>query len=455
MKKNIYILIFFFLFFCQSVYALENKYPEILGYEISNKSEFVDYVSYAFAFIVSISSVILIFVLIMAGIDIILAGGNPGKISEAKKRIKNGFIGLTILLFTYLILHTINPGMVVENPDLEKCVGGGIIITVEKPDEKPKKICIWESQEKLDIDGTITSTEWTFKDGDLKEVWAFKEYNYKGDKTLLFQDVGVPSHDLSSQIDKPISDALDVPIDTKSIYILRKNPGLYLYDEYGKRNENDNLEASPIKNTLPFFVNKTYSDLGEFSNKALSYSFVQDKDNINTYYEAILFEDVNFSGRCTFLPHTYFGDINYIVQMHDVKFDEGEASSVILYRTDKTGGDLKESDLIVYNTPNCPLERTPENSCELTIQAGGLHIPAGQFGCDSFEGSVSSVAIKGPIGFVVRSTDDYCKYFDLERNNGNNCINLENTRVYFESTDPSTGNNIYIRPKHFMIFSLK
>jgi hypothetical protein len=443
MKKNIYILIFFFLSFCQSVYALENKYPEILGYEISNKSEFVDYVSYAFAFIVSISSVILIFVLIMAGIDIILAGGNPGKISEAKKRIKNGFIGLTILLFTYLILHTINPGMVVENPDLEKCVGGGIIITVEKPDEKPKKICIWESQEKLDIDGTITSTEWTFKDGDLKEVWAFKEYDYKVSEgspaTSLFQDFG-------DETDKPISEALDVTLDTKSIYILRKNPGLYLYD----------AEDFSVNNTPPFFVNKTYSDLGEFSNKALFYSFIQDKDNINTYYEAILFEDVNFSGSCTFLPYTYSGEIDYIARMHEADFEEGEASSVILYRTDKTeGGDLEESDLIVYNTPNCPSEKTPENSCELTITAGGLHNPTGQFGCDSFEGSVSSVAIKGPIGFVIRSTDGYCKYFDLERNSGNNCVNLENTRVYFDSTDPSTGNNIPVRPKYFMIFSLK
>lgn len=441
MKKNTYILIFVLLFLFQFAYALENTYPKILSYEITNKSEFVDYVSYAFAFLISISSVILIVVIMMAGIDFILAGGDVGKVSHAKKRIKDGFIGLLIVLFSYIILNTINPGIVIENPDLEKCVGGGVVITIEKPDENPKRMCIWETKSKLIIDGTIKedSTEWTFENGDLKEAWAFSEYDFKGTATLLFQD----NDEYPTPIDRDISEALHVPVNTKSIVILRKYPGLYLYD-------NNNLL---IKENPPFFINQTYSDLGDFKDKAVSYTFVQDRDNVNSHYEAILFEDVNFSGGCALLERSYSGDIRSII--HEMYFKDKETSSVILYKMDETD---KESKVILYNKPNCSVEEyNEENVCEgiVTDWEGVYIIPGGTY-CGSFKGSVSSVEIKGQIGFVVRSTDNYCMYFDLSGNQNNNCFNLENTRVFYESGyNPETGESIPIRPDHFMVFSIK
>ncbi|HNP79608.1 MAG TPA: hypothetical protein PKI00_02045, partial [Candidatus Pacearchaeota archaeon] len=162
MKKNIYILILMFLISFQTAYALEiNTYPPILGYTITEASTFTDYVSYAFMFLIAISTVILVAVIILGGIDFILAGGSPGKASQAKKKIKDGFIGMIILLLCYIILNTINPGIVIENPDLEKCLGGGIIITVEKLGFPTKKICIYDSMPRLDIDGTVTDTQWT------------------------------------------------------------------------------------------------------------------------------------------------------------------------------------------------------------------------------------------------------------------------------------------------------
>jgi len=302
MKKNINILIIFSLFLFQTAYALENIYPNILGYEITNKSEFVDYVSYFFAFATSIGSVILIGVIIMAGINFILAGGDPSKVSQAKNRIKDGFIGLIILFFVYLILKTINPGIIsIENPDLEKCVGGGLIITIEKPSENPKKMCIWQSQLKLDIDGTITATDWVYNDGQLKEVWAFSEYDFKGTATKLFQD-------LKYLTDDPKPTDVPLPANTKSILILPKYPGLYLYD----------AQSFKIQEYPPFFAGQqSFPNLDSvsidinhkvnYSDKASSLSFIWDKSNPFMSYRAILFENTNYSGKCFLVGWRYQG----------------------------------------------------------------------------------------------------------------------------------------------------
>ncbi len=463
MKKYLYILIFTLLTFCQKVYALENAYPEILGYKITDNSEFVDYVSYSFSFIISISSVILIFVIIMSGIDFILAGGNPSKVSEAKKRIKNGFIGITILFFSYLILHTIN-APVIDDPKLEKCVGGGVIVTIEKPDTKPKEMCIWETQSRLDIDGTINPalTKWTFKDGDLKEVWAFNDYDFKGDKkTLIFQDMEYLT-DLAFNPNP-------IPADTKSILILEKEPGLYIYDaQYFK-----------VEDVPPFFASKSLSDLNnvslslndkiDYSNKASSLSFVWDKSNPHMSYRAILFEDTNYAGKCFLAGWRYQG--TYIPLVTAIGFlgqeylGDNTLSSFITYKADDRNNLGK---IVLYNATDCSVEDDLKNKCEILVndlEGYGIS-PGNVFGgvsdptfhkdvCPEFEGNIKSVSIEGKAAFVIRSTTNYCMYFDVIKNNNNNCIKLEDTGVFRESTfNYETGETVLIRPKEIMVFPI-
>lgn len=465
MKKSINILIIIFLFLFQIAYALENIYPNILGYEITDKSEFVDYVSYFFAFATSIGSVILIGVIIMAGINFILAGGDPSKVSQAKNRVKDGFIGLVILFFIYLILKTINPGIIaIENPDLEKCVGGGIVVTVEKPGFNPKKMCIWGTQSKLEIDGTITSTEIKFEPGQLREVWAYKEYDFKGTPTMLYQD-------LLYLTDGPMP-SFNITSDMKSIFILEKNKGLYLYDE----------KNYTVKKYPPFFVGlKSFADLNNvpidnnymvnYDNITTSFSFIWDKSNPNIKYRAVLFEDTNYSGKCYLdtggdpIP----GEEN--LEIPKILFDprdigDNTLSSLITYKSmpDVYG------KVTLYNKTNCMLDDEVEDKCELEIKKfEGYNVRTGGDQpfysriktCPDFKGDIKSVTIEGKAGFVIRATDGYCMYFDVNRNNGNNCINLENTRVFYESGcglyDPTTAEcmrPLLTRPYEIIVFPL-
>lgn len=468
MKKNIIsILIIISLFVFQFVYALENMYPDILGYEITKKSEFVDYVSYIFAFLISIGGIILIAVIMMAGIDFILAGGDPSKVSHAKKRIKDGFIGLIILLFSYLILNTINPAILgIENPNLEKCVGGGIILTIEKPDENPKKLCIWETQSKIDIDGDIIGIEWTFKDGQLKEVWIFDDYDFKTNPTMIFQDNEYLD-------DKPLDPDNLLPIskDMKSIFILRKSPGLYLYDKINWGVENHpplfvGLQNFSDMNNVRLDLNNTIN----YSDKTSSYRFIGDKDSPNMVYRGILFEDVNYSGKC-YIAGQQVGGPTGVAMTGESFLSNGDGpgdnavSSVITIKN-YTGHDYGK--ITAYKNNNCTSSRD-EDRCVINIgDYIGYNVVidpifywASSFPnpCPSFTGytwDIKSISIEGKAGFVIRANNNYCMYFDAERNKGSNCINLENTKVFYESGyNPDTGESIKIRPMEIMVFPIE
>lgn len=76
-----------------------------------------------YIYIISIAGVIALAALIIGGILYLTSAGDPEKLSKAKKQILAAFLGIIILLSSYLILRTINPDLVsFEMPDLEDIV---------------------------------------------------------------------------------------------------------------------------------------------------------------------------------------------------------------------------------------------------------------------------------------------------------------------------------------------
>lgn len=70
------------------------------------------WVRYLYLFGLGIVGAVALIVLIYAGIEYILSGTNIISKDEAKKRIWSAITGLLILLFSYVILYTINPNLV-------------------------------------------------------------------------------------------------------------------------------------------------------------------------------------------------------------------------------------------------------------------------------------------------------------------------------------------------------
>lgn len=89
---------------------LETEYPGIGGQEgLTKETTLPEYVNYVFKFSLIIAAVAALAVLIYGGFRYLTSAGSPVVQNEAKKWLFGGFLGLILLLSSYVILNTINP----------------------------------------------------------------------------------------------------------------------------------------------------------------------------------------------------------------------------------------------------------------------------------------------------------------------------------------------------------
>ncbi len=462
MKKYI-LLIILLLTFSQVVYAAENSYPEILGYKITDNSEFVDYVSYGFMMIISIGSVVLLSVLIGAGINFIMAGGDPGKISKAKEMIMNGFIGIVILFSSYWILATINPAIAPEKPELDKCKEGGILFTIDKNNNIFQK-CVSQSNKKLDLDGNIINAEWKYEEGAVKEVWVFSGEDYKGTATPVFQDA-VGAHGCYIPMSNPST--LSVPSQIKSIYILPRLQGFYFYDKtgYGFNNE------------VPLFISASKEVISDnFDNKASSFSticsetkVVENPDGTTQHFynepRAVIFEGPHYTGKCSVVYSSKSNSLTTPSEIPDKTIlnsyiGDKEMSSVIVYNVDSETKNDSKGTIVLYNSLSCAQGSSKQQStCEIDVSryqsyildmqtktaAGNGEFPQGCIDSWDEDSYVESIEFKegATAAVIVIGDNGDCAY--LKPSSGN-CVNtLCNTGVYDCGTDSG------VRPQKIIV----
>lgn len=171
MKNNKYINLFlgtalFLLLSITNVFAYELTWPDSpAGTSIQDGANITTLVKYIYEWGISIGVLCAFIALIIAGVKYMTSTGNTSKITEAKQDIKDAFIGLALLLSSWLILNTINPALT----DLK-------IPTIEgnkdpfknsfKPQELPKGKCVkvifWDNT-------NFKGNEKTIEEKDFKE----------------------------------------------------------------------------------------------------------------------------------------------------------------------------------------------------------------------------------------------------------------------------------------------
>lgn len=67
------------------------------------------YVSIVYKWWATVTGLLAVLMLVVWGVQYILSGADPGQKDDAKSRIQQALIALTLLLLSGLILHTINP----------------------------------------------------------------------------------------------------------------------------------------------------------------------------------------------------------------------------------------------------------------------------------------------------------------------------------------------------------
>lgn len=75
-------------------------------------SDIADFIRYMYRYGIMVAGVISVIMIIIAGFQWTISGGNPSNIQAAQKRIQGAIIGLTLALLSYSILNFVNPNLV-------------------------------------------------------------------------------------------------------------------------------------------------------------------------------------------------------------------------------------------------------------------------------------------------------------------------------------------------------
>jgi hypothetical protein len=119
-KKFLFIIVVFILFFNVNVAfgigeecipvtnSMDLEIPLAGKVSVDNLG---DYLTNIYNYLIYLSGIFAVIMIIIAGFQWVMAGGNESKISGAKERIKNAIIGLILVSSCYLILNIINPDL--------------------------------------------------------------------------------------------------------------------------------------------------------------------------------------------------------------------------------------------------------------------------------------------------------------------------------------------------------
>lgn len=92
---------------------LNLDYPEIGTFDINASQDINEVVAWLYYFVITIAGMAVFAMLVWGGFTWLTSTGDSSKIANAKERIYSAFLGLIIILASFLIMRTINPELVV------------------------------------------------------------------------------------------------------------------------------------------------------------------------------------------------------------------------------------------------------------------------------------------------------------------------------------------------------
>jgi hypothetical protein len=179
-----------FLLFCQPVFSqdrpLEVQYPEIAGVKPETVSTLLpDYVKYVFNFSIGVFGLVAFSALLWGGFLYLTSAGRPDKLKDARDRIISAFLGLVILLSSYIILTSINPQLVIFS--LPYLTPPATTTTSQISQPKPSEINLIATE--LPLGQSIENGVW------LKKTRDEIENLIKQDTDFLTEKITVDDHE--------------------------------------------------------------------------------------------------------------------------------------------------------------------------------------------------------------------------------------------------------------------
>jgi hypothetical protein len=384
---------FLLIFICFSfVSALEVEYPEAGGIKPSDTTTLPQYITYLFNFSIGIAGIIAFGVLVWSGIKILTSPDQPETVKDARTHIMGAFLGIIILLSSYLILTTINPQLKFVGLDKSPAPVTGVYLT----DASGKDHYVADSSP--DVGFIATAVKFISPPSELIAV-----YDSGGTGTLN------PGAAFSG----------------KSIYFLWNKPGIYLYPAI-------NFQGQPL------YFNSSVNNLSgvDFDKKTKSVKFV---NSSSTSYGAIFFTESDWRGECGFVTNSEnIADIDAASgSFYPYTIRGGGLSSFRLLGTSKDSS----GNVIFYGAPNCQDPGYPQ-----IMGAGGTGTYQPDLSKSKYsdgtllKNHIISLKINGSIGVILSQKEKFegrCQFFTKPA--GDNCYpSLESTYLWghlFEGTE--------------------
>ena len=319
-----------FLALAHSALALEVTYPSINGFPqitgstvINNPKGLTNYLDYFFGFVIISAGVIGAVSIVVAGIGLLSSIGNPSAMSGAKERVFGSILGIILLMFSFILLRTINPQLVTPRT-VPLTVEGGVYLLSSAPvpttdNYNPFGIRIAKAADTLADENIKPLPD---SDEDLSDDIA-QGYNYiyydcnpsgSNDEPLSVDGYGatnmsftnsantfvIPCTDTSNlTLSQLLTSSAVLSLQTNGIASLTweyETPGIYLYLKPGCQG----FRTGPITTSgeIPSSFRANVGSVGILNSDNATVDGVTTSDE-GPRYAAILEENPNGGGQCT------------------------------------------------------------------------------------------------------------------------------------------------------------
>lgn len=277
---------------------LEIIYPEIPSIPAAQtpttiKTLLPDYIKYVIVFGMVFSGLIIFGSLLFAGFLYMTSSGNPAALGNSKSRMLSAFLGMIILLSSYLTLNTINPTLIELKVD-PKASTKGVVFRGDGDKEYETMMNV------ANFDDTPVSSPLTIR------------FPLQGKVEVIPCNIENDFSDENCPLDGTITENGSWP-GGKAARLVWKTPGVYLYDdtEYG----------GEVR-----LYNTSQGSLGNFSDKAESIKILHPSDQEK--FGVILHFDEGFSNECKFI----FDQYGVVEELRDLSNFNNEVSSLTVFK---------------------------------------------------------------------------------------------------------------------------
>jgi len=302
MKKLFKILIIVVLFnlilsfglaFAQDSTLEGGDYPDF-GDEAPNPPSSVNtylprYIRYIYYTAIICGGLITLITIIYGGFRFLTSAGNPAATTDARNQIASGFLGLILILGSYILLNEINPDLItLQLPDInvaregiilynKQCGELGNIADLDIPElaelDEDIRWKAMNSSGSTDLDedssnqvGIYPKSFYSFSDANNLKLELFNNEDCTGDSTSLT--------DLTKDV------CIDFPVETKCIKFVWTIPGVWIFNQLNNGNAPDplNLPLGWVEGRQYKIIQQNYDSLpGNFHDDVEALALVPKK----------------------------------------------------------------------------------------------------------------------------------------------------------------------------------